>query len=57
MICAYIQSFLMLETVHVVEEGDEPRAELLDTLRKVNPTLHTVVIFSSSLSLKWTAGA
>jgi len=55
--CAYIQSFPMLETVHAVEEGDGPRAELLDTLRKAKPTLRTVAVFSDSLYLKWTADA
>jgi hypothetical protein len=47
----------MVETVYVVEEGDGPRAELLDTLRKVKPTLRIVAVFSGSLYLKWTADA
>jgi len=45
----------MLETVHAVEEGDGPRAELLDTLRKAKPTLRIVAVFTGSLYLKWTA--
>ena len=44
----------MLETVHAVEEGDGPRAELLDTLRKAKPTLRIVAVFTGSLYLKWT---
>jgi hypothetical protein len=55
--CAYIQSFPRLETVYAVEEGDGPRAALLDTLRKAKPTLRIVAVFSGSLYLKWTVDA
>ncbi|KAH9172089.1 hypothetical protein EDB89DRAFT_1906372 [Lactarius sanguifluus] len=54
MMCAYIQSFPMPEVVHVVEEGGAVRLELLESLRKANPTLGLITdVFGSFL--KWTA--
>ncbi|KAH9008745.1 hypothetical protein EDB85DRAFT_1903873 [Lactarius pseudohatsudake] len=54
MMCAYIRSFPMPEVVHVAEEGGAVRLELLESLRKANPTLRLVTVFSGSF-LKWTA--
>ncbi|KAH9174014.1 hypothetical protein EDB89DRAFT_1904961 [Lactarius sanguifluus] len=54
MMCAYIRSFPMPEVVHVAEEGGAVRLELLESLRKANPTLGLVTdVFGSFL--KWTA--
>ncbi|KAI9437479.1 hypothetical protein H4582DRAFT_2057848 [Lactarius indigo] len=54
MMCAYIRSFPMPEMVHVAEAGEVVRVELLESLRKANPTLRVVTVFSGSF-LRWTA--
>ena len=56
MMCAYVQSFPMIEMVHVAEGGDGFRTQLLNSLCKTKPSLCIVTVFSSSVSLKWTAG-
>jgi hypothetical protein len=57
MMCAYVRALPMVETVYVGEGGDEPRMELLSTLRKAKSTLRHITVFSGSHSLKWTVDA
>ena len=46
----------MLERVHVVEGGTDPRMELLESLCKANCTLKVVTISSGLvLELRWTS--
>jgi hypothetical protein len=54
MMCAFIRSFPMPEVVRAAEEGAAVRTELLESVRKANPTLQAVTIFSSSI-LRWRA--
>ena len=44
----------MLEVLYVAEEGAADRVGLLESLRKSNPTLRAVTVFSGSF-LRWTA--
>jgi hypothetical protein len=57
MMCAYVRALPMVETVYAGEGGDEPRMELLSTLRKAKSTLRHIIVFSGSHSLKWTVDA
>ena len=48
----------MLERVHVVEGGTDPRTELLELLCKANCTLKVVTVSSGPvLELRWTANS
>lgn len=53
--CAFVQSFSMVESVFVVDGGDGYKTELLDSLRRAKPTLRVVTVFSGHLCLKWAA--
>ena len=55
--CAYVQSFPMVESVFVAEGGDGYKMELLDSLRRAKPTLRVVTVLSGNLCLKWAAEA
>jgi len=54
MMRAYMRLFPMLEVLYVAEEGAADRVGLLESLRKSNPTLRAVTVFSGSF-LRWTA--
>ncbi len=55
--CAYVQSFPMVESVFAAGEGDGYKTELLDSLCRATPTLHIVTVGSGRLCLRWTAEA
>lgn len=55
--CAYVQSFPMVESVFAAEGGDEYKTELLDSLCRAKPTLRIVTLLSGHLCLKWAAEA
>ena len=56
MMCAYVRSFPIVETLYATEGGEpEFRTQLLDHLCKAKSTLHTITILSGSLRLDWIA--
>ena len=57
MMCTYVQSFPMVESVFVAEGSDRYKIELLDSLRRAKPTLRVVTVLSGNLCLKWAAEA
>ena len=55
--CALVQLFPTLETVHAMEGENGVGAELVHAFCKARPTLRVVNVISSSLKSKWAANA
>jgi hypothetical protein len=55
--CAYVQSFPMVESIFAAEGGGGYKTELLDSLCRAKPTLRIVTVVSGRLCLRWTAEA
>jgi hypothetical protein len=57
MMCALVQSFPTLETVHAMEGENRDGAKLIHAFCKAKPTLRVVSVISGSLQSKWAADA
>lgn len=55
--CAFVQTFPMLEEVHAIEGADGVGAELVYALSKAKPTLRAINVRSGPLHFGWTADA